>query len=102
MRLNSTLLFLIAGVLLLAKSDRGPALVLEVHSANAPIEVIGGDVDQVTLDESSNGTVVNKDGRIVVEGSAEGGRIRLQVPRRASLSILTSNGEIRVSGVVGP
>jgi DUF4097 and DUF4098 domain-containing protein YvlB len=102
MRLNSTLLFLIAGVLLLAKSDSGPALILEVHSANAPIEVTGSDVDQVTVDESSNATVINRDGRTLVEGAVEGGRIRIQAPRRVSLSIVTSNGEIQVSGVVGP
>ena len=100
MHLNSTVLFLAAAALLLAKSDGVPS-VIEVHSSNAPIEVTGGEGDQVLVEDNSQSTVVNQGSRTVVQAMSGGVPIQVHVPRRASLVVVTSNGSIRVSGITG-
>jgi DUF4097 and DUF4098 domain-containing protein YvlB len=89
------ILFLLAAVLLLAKSDGRLGQRVEVRSSNSNIEVVGFDGDRVTVED---GAVQSIDGRVVVRGD---GPLKVQVPRCASLDIVTSNGEIRVSGVAG-
>jgi DUF4097 and DUF4098 domain-containing protein YvlB len=98
MRFHSPLLLLVATVLVLAKTEIEPGRRVEVRTSNSSIDVVGFEGDQVTLDDSSHGAVRNIGGRIVVEGE---GPLRIQVPHRSSLDIITSNGEIRVSGVDG-
>lgn len=100
---NSTILFLLAAVLLLAKTDAGPGQVVEVRSSNSPIEITGSDIGGVRVNDSSNATIRNVDGRTVVEAENPSGNapLKVQIPRNATLDISTSNGAIRVSGVVG-
>jgi DUF4097 and DUF4098 domain-containing protein YvlB len=101
--LNSIVLLVSAGVLLLAKSDGAPAQHVEVRTSNSQVEIIGSDVDHVTPGESSRAIVKNIDGRAVVDAeSSNQGPITLLVPRRSSLDIATSNGAILVSSVTGP
>jgi hypothetical protein len=103
MRLNSTILFLLAAALLLAKSEGGPGKQVDVRCANSRVEITGSDSDRVQVDDNSHATVRNTDRPAVVEieGSGEGQPLILQVPRGASLDVATSNGGIRVSGVAG-
>jgi DUF4097 and DUF4098 domain-containing protein YvlB len=100
--LNSIVLLVSAGVLLLAKSDDVPAQRVEVRTSNSQVEIVGSDVEQVTVGELSRAIVKYIDGRAVIEAaSSNQGPITLLVPRRSSLDIATSNGAILVSGVEG-
>jgi len=99
MRFYSMMLFLLAAAVMLAKTDGIPGQRVEVRTANALVEILGFDGDEVTVDDATPGTVKFVDGRVMVEGD---GWLRIHVPRQSSLDIVTSNGEINVAGVAGP
>jgi DUF4097 and DUF4098 domain-containing protein YvlB len=74
-----------------------------VRTSNSQVEIIGSDADQVTVSASSHATVTNLEGRTQVTAESDkGGTLTVQVPRRSSLHVVTSNGGIRVSGLAGP
>ncbi len=102
MRLQIIFLFLLAAVLLLAKTDSSATGGrIELRAANSRVEIIGSDIGSVEVNESSRATVTSEDGRTVVEASEDGEPIRLQVPRGSSLDVSNSNGAIYVAGVTG-
>jgi len=98
MRFYSMMLFLLAAVLMMAKTDGIPGQRVEIRTSNSLVEIIGFDGDEVTVDDATPGTVKYVDGRVVVEGD---GWLRIHVPRQSSLDVVTSNGEINVAGVAG-
>lgn len=101
MRLNPILLLVPVAALLLAESQPGmPGQRIEVRTSNSLVEIAGSDSDRVQVDDSSHATVNPSGGGLLVEG--DGTPLRLQVPRRSSLDVSTSNGAIHVSGVTGP
>jgi DUF4097 and DUF4098 domain-containing protein YvlB len=90
-------------MLLLEKSESGPAQPVEVRTSNATVEITGVEGDRVVVSEPARATVSNRDGRtvVIVEEPNRSGPLRVQVPRSSPLDIRTSNGGIRVSGVAG-
>jgi hypothetical protein len=97
------ILFLAAAALLLAKSDHESGPLVEVRTSNAAVEIIGSDADQVTPDDPSRAVVRYVNGRAVVDAEVPNiGPMRVRVPKRSSLEIVTSNAAIRISGVSGP
>ncbi len=99
MRLNVLIPLLLLAVLLLAESQPGmPGREIEVRTSNSLIEITGADVNQVQVDDSV-ATVSDTDGHVVVR--SDGGPLRLQVPRRSSLDVSTSNGSIHITDVTG-
>src|SRR5271165_520639 len=100
MRLNFTMLFVSVAALLLAESQPGmTGQRIEVRTRNSSVEITGSDSDRVQVDDSSHATVSTSGDGLVVNGDR--GPLRLQVPRRSSLDVTTSNGAIHVSGVTG-
>ncbi len=100
MRLNPVLILLPVTALLLAESQPGvPGQQIEVRTSNAPVDIAGSDSDRVEVNDSSHATVNYSQGRVLVE--SDGGPLKLQVPQRSSLDVITSNGAIHVWRVTG-
>jgi hypothetical protein len=103
MRINTCALFLIPLALLLAKTEPVGSQFIEIKTSNGTVIVVGSDVDQVRLDDPSKATVRSENGKTVVSPVDPSGQpVRVEIPRRAALHAVTSNGAIRISSVTGP